>query len=444
MMSVTGHGDNQTMVAVNGVQTTDEGADMVPYAGIAGVHSVAFGVDETRRRVHRLLYTERHLVHVIAGWLCNAHSIEIKGALALHLWQDAEHLYSLAERGTQLRAGEKALAKNPDERLQAALAVSLDAADEVLFLAGVYRVIKPALAAAYRRHLQETHPLADHPTVRLLRLTLPEEEVQIRFVEGALAELLDTPERRAEANTWEGHLRAWLASAGGILGDEPLSEVPRDAGAVPFHLATVPPREEGRFREVMEPKGTIEEKERMGRARWDLMVVRLQELMAAEHPASVIFEREDMPAEFYRDLARHTWDEMRHCMFGIAALDAEGIPLKSLACAIGDQKWCMEHSPAERYTWLALHIEHSAMKYPPGAREEYEYARDTAKHPLLTQYLDFDWADEVLHAQLGRKWSPPLLGPNVTLDQARDVAERLGREFWDEYVSSWRQRGYTW
>jgi len=56
---------------------------------------------------------------------------------------------------------------------------------------------------------------------------------------------------------------AWMS----ILGDELLSNAPQEAGAVPFRLATVPPREEGRFREVIEPKGTVEEKERMaGRA----------------------------------------------------------------------------------------------------------------------------------------------------------------------------------
>jgi hypothetical protein len=415
---------------------------MVPYAGIADVQRVTFGVEETRRRVQRLLYTERQLVHNGAGWLCNARSLEVKAALALHLWQDAEHLATLAERGTQLRAGDRALARVPDERLQQALSVALDAPDEVLFLAGTYRAIKPALIAAYQRHLAETHPLADQPTIRHLRLILHEEEEQIAFMEAALATLLDTPERRDAADAWVAHLQAWLSACGGILGNEPATPAPATREGVSFQLTPVPQRDD-RFREILEAKGTSEEKEQVGRTIWT-MIVRLQELMAAEHPASVIFERTDMPVAFYRDLARHAWDEMRHCLFGIAALEAEGIPLSTVACAIGDQKWCMEHSPAERYTWLALHIENDAMKYPPGAREEYEYARDTAQHALLTQYLDYDWADEVLHAQLGRKWAPPLLGADVTLDQARVVAERLGREFWDEYVAGWAERGYAW
>jgi hypothetical protein len=37
-----------------------------------------------------------------------------------------------------------------------------------------------------------------------------------------------------------------------------------------------------------------------------------------------------------------------------------------------------------------------------------------------------------------------LLGPAVTLNDARAVAERWGREVWDESVRGWQERGYTW
>ena len=43
------------------------------------------------------------------------------------------------------------------------------------------------------------------------------------------------------------------------------------------------------------------------------------------------------------------------------------------------------------------------MKYPPGKREEFEFCRDTARHPLMTTLQDFDWADEVLHVHIARR-----------------------------------------
>jgi hypothetical protein len=42
------------------------------------------------------------------------------------------------------------------------------------------------------------------------------------------------------------------------------------------------------------------------------------------------------------------------------------------------------------------------MRYPPGKRQEWEFARDLAQHPLMTTLQDFDWADEVLHVQIAR------------------------------------------
>ena len=43
------------------------------------------------------------------------------------------------------------------------------------------------------------------------------------------------------------------------------------------------------------------------------------------------------------------------------------------------------------------------MKYPPGKRWEWEFSRDDAKHPLMTTFQDFDWADEVLHVNIARR-----------------------------------------
>jgi hypothetical protein len=43
------------------------------------------------------------------------------------------------------------------------------------------------------------------------------------------------------------------------------------------------------------------------------------------------------------------------------------------------------------------------MRYPPGKRQEWEFARDMARHPLMTTLQDFDWADEVLHVNIARR-----------------------------------------
>ena len=43
------------------------------------------------------------------------------------------------------------------------------------------------------------------------------------------------------------------------------------------------------------------------------------------------------------------------------------------------------------------------MKYPIGKRGEWEFCRDAVKHPLMTTFQDFDWADEVLHVGIAKR-----------------------------------------
>src|SRR5260370_42206554 len=57
----------------------------------------------------------------------------------------------------------------------------------------------------------------------------------------------------------------------------------------------------------------------------------------------------------------------------------------------------------EQYAVLGLEVEGKKLRYPPGKRQEWEFARDMAQHPLMTTLQDFDWADEVLHVNIARR-----------------------------------------
>src|SRR5918912_1021911 len=78
----------------------------------------------------------------------------------------------------------------PDEALDAWLEEVRHARGTVELLTGVYRVARSELAAAYRRHFAATNPLVDHPTRRLLRFVLLEEEDALEWGERALQALL--------------------------------------------------------------------------------------------------------------------------------------------------------------------------------------------------------------------------------------------------------------
>src|SRR5688500_17171067 len=128
----------------------------------------------------------------------------------------------------------------PDPKLETLLDEVIRAEDSIELLVGIYRVIKPELVRAFRKHLDETNPLVDYPTCRILKSSLQEEEEMIAWGEHAIGALAQTPEARASAEAWETHLRASLRAAGGIPGDL----------TVPEDRPLPPPRSDGQRYEM--------------------------------------------------------------------------------------------------------------------------------------------------------------------------------------------------
>jgi uncharacterized ferritin-like protein (DUF455 family) len=119
--------------------------------------------------------------------------------------------------------------------------------------------------------------------------------------------------------------------------------------------------------------------------------------------AAFLAERRDQPWEFYRDYARQLWDEARHALLGTVGLQAQGVDWTQLPLHVGFSLRLNRHAdPLERQVLLYA-IEQSLMPADTGKRYEYETAR-AAGDGLSAHFHDFDWADEVLHAQIGRRW----------------------------------------
>src|SRR5207253_1650824 len=76
-------------------------------------------------------------------------------------------------------------------------------------LVGLYAVALPALDAALARHIADTNPLADAPSVRLVRFARLELADMIEFGRRCLECLVDA-DARAELGAWEANLAAAL------------------------------------------------------------------------------------------------------------------------------------------------------------------------------------------------------------------------------------------
>jgi len=207
--------------------------DRIPeLAGVATYASAArvgYSVDENVRRQLRLHWVERRLMAILVAHLTSEPVWEVKCGFALHQWQCAEHVDALRRRIAEMRSPTPRLDVPPEhDETAAALELFLQevgaAQDTAELLAGIYRVALPALAEAYRHHLEHTNPLVDHPTRRLMRVALMDIEEAVAWGTDALSAVRDslTVTRyalRAETDDWEAHLRTYLAAAGGIAGD---------------------------------------------------------------------------------------------------------------------------------------------------------------------------------------------------------------------------------
>jgi hypothetical protein len=400
---------------------------------------VGYSVDENVRRLLRYQWTERRLMTTLLSHLTAEPIWEIKCGYALHQWQDAQHVDALRRRIGEMRHPVPSLDDAPDPSLEGALEEVLRSSDAVELLAGGYGVVREALAGAYRRHLEESNPLVDQPTRRILGFALADHDAALGWSAKALDALVRRdPAAAPRARAWREHLAQYLEAAGGVAGP-----APERSRALPPPRATEPyapdfrPRRDARFAGVYhfdfpphvlynDPGVPADERNLA------LLAKRTLEMDVPEMMASILIERPDQPWEFQLDFSRQLWDEMRHAMMGTVAFEARGIDWTRLPLNVGfSLRLNLHATPLERQTMLYA-IEQSLMPAETGKRFEYETAV-AAGDPLSAHFHDYDWADEVLHAHIGRHW---LRREGISPEQAAERAEAIHQRTWkalDQY-----------
>lgn len=375
--------------------------DRYRYAGLERVHAPGLSVSESAMRLRRLAYAEMRLMRLLASRVVTIANREVKLLLARLQYEACMHADGLRGRILEMRVAKSRLEAAPDE----ALAIFFDEAehlpDAATFLAAVTNLIKPALRQAYEGYLGEANYLADYPSVRLIKQCLADEIEHQALLESALRHTSFTDADRELADMWQRSLMRYLSAAGGLDGTAPRGELPpRQASQTPYRIPHELTRD-GSFARVWDfvkpPYEHVADHLNY------MMSIRLSEINVAEGLAIVLFETAGMPWSFYADISRHCWDEVRHSMFGEAAIEATYGDRAALPLRDYEGVFAMEAPPLEQYAVLGLEVEGKNMKYPPGKRLEWEFCRDAARHALMTTFQDFDWADEVLHVNIARR-----------------------------------------
>jgi hypothetical protein len=353
---------------------------------------LGYDVDDNATRFSNYFHVLRELVHLTSGWLALVPSFELKQALGDHLHDDARAAAKVKRRLYELRHPSD-YPGAPSPELCSVLDPMGAAATPEEYLATAYGEAKPALLRSLRIHLDEVDPVADEPSLRLLR---------------------QLSERQ------EGHLRTVRREGAG--------RGPRDLGAFPVRLR------ERRSLRVMAP---LEQP-----ARDEFVEVRSQgdpflarelyvngpenhvpiepaeqrhffhglmdaELSAAELMARNSHEHPGMPLDFHVDMARQVWDEVRHARVHDLLMREE------LGCRWGDYPVGFSYFRSI-YAYDLL----GRLALFNGTSEQRAMWRHSHRRKVLMErgqvrvarIFDYLLADEVPHVHNGVRWGAYLLG----------------------------------
>ncbi|HEX4606884.1 MAG TPA: hypothetical protein VH092_01640, partial [Urbifossiella sp.] len=151
----------------------------------------------------------------------------------------------------------------------------------------------------------------------------------------------------------------------------------------------------------------------------------------------IITQTPGKPWGYYRDMSRQLWDEARHAMMGEVGFVALGVDWTKAKVTLNwSHRLNTECTPMERHGVLYF-IEQGLMP-KTGKRYEFETGQGSGL-PLIATIQDFDWADEVLHSQIGRHWYVPEFG---SLQKALDFGDKA----WSAVLSNWatvKEQGMT-
>jgi len=399
---------------------------------------IGFSVEENVRRLLRLHWAERKVMRTLVAHITSTPEWEVKCGMCLHQWYCAEHADLLRKRIGEMRHPAPPLDKAPEAALDAFLEELLRSANTVELLTGIYGVALPAMRDACDSHIARTNPLIDQPTKRLMQIMVTDLDEAIEWGERALAVVVsgeNVTDKRERGARWMSHLQAYLGAAGEIAGDA--DPVARGAEPLPSPRATKPfapdfhPARDDRFSGVYNfnfPPHLVYNAEGVPADERNLALLckRTLEMDVPEMMASFMSERTDQPWEFYFDYSRQLWDEARHAMLGTVALTSRGLDWTGIPLNISFALRLNQHAtPLERQIVLYA-IEQSLMPGETGKRFEYQTAIESGD-ALSAHFHDYDWADEVLHAQIGRR---ALAREGISQKEAIELAQEIHERTW--------------
>jgi hypothetical protein len=184
------------------------------------------------------------MMRTLGGWIALSPEVPVKLLFGRHTWDCAQHADAWGKRLPELRSAAQE-SEPANDRVVAFMDLiencqTPGATPERVI--GVYRVLKPHLAAVYARHLQNANAIYEPPTRRILQRCVDDERRHIAAGALLIQRLATDAAWRERGDAWEKRLLAALEAAGGVTGggrtDRDFTAPPAaDADGSPWHPA---------------------------------------------------------------------------------------------------------------------------------------------------------------------------------------------------------------
>jgi uncharacterized protein DUF455 len=387
---------------------------------------------DTAQLLKRFFFCERSLLVSAAAWIPAIAPLEIKIGLARFIWQNAETAHTLRNRVFELRFPSRLLEEEgTDRNLIELFSAVKDSPSVPAFLLNLGEILLPALRDAYQAYLEASDPIADGPTHRFLSQALSEKAEQISiFEQWAESALARNPELSDCALAWTQTVAKRLSDVGGV-GIVP-SSAASVTGPLPGGKAYATPEKPARdsrfwpcrfyWPDVIDPAYPYGEGTQL---QLRSAISHLNEVWAIENGGVMLGAFADiLPWEWIHNAARWTYDESRHCHMGYERLMAWGLDPAEIPLGTYIYESASGEDPIYRLGMLYF-FETKNIRYKPARAQLFHaYGDAVSEHDM-----DFDWADETMHAGYGKHWLKELLavrGQDPTAyDQVRDRCEKL-------------------
>ncbi len=364
--------------------------------------STTLTVQQNLELLGKYQYVEIQMMELMGSWAYTMVDPEIKIGFGRHMYQDSVHADLLGKRIPELKGRSAHFhCIAPSNEFTQLLEKTWRMEGDLLRMIGLYRIVKPALVAAYETHLQSVELPADEPTAYILRHITDEENDHVAWAEQIIARLTHETADDGSIASLQAELSKDLNAVGGVWGKG------KQPGTYTFkktHPYSVTPVRDARWKiidrpdEFTEKNWSFDTTEGKQHLLHDLLN---SEFITVERMGRIIADCPDIPWQMKMDMVHQAWDEARHAEIVQRRLEELGgyVGMFKTSCWGWEQDVNRE-DPLERLALSNMTFESESCKHLRDWIRKAKAQNDTRS----LQLLEFLLADEVNHVLYGVHW----------------------------------------